>query len=103
MFTQALAQIESWHRLNGEGPWYWSWQAYIYGRAGQTERARRELGKLEKGSPHEQGNSLIMLWAHLGVGDKGEALADLEKGHSRHFKILTSLQVEPGLDAHAPH
>ena len=98
MFTQALAQIESWHRLNGEGPWYWSWQAYIYGRAGQTERARRELEKLEKVSRHEQVNPVIMLWAHLGVGDKEEALADLEKAHSEHFNILTSLKVEPAFD-----
>src|SRR6266849_8489431 len=92
MFTQALAQIESWHRLNGEGPWYWSWQAYIYGRAGQTERARREL---EKVSRHEQVNPVIMLWAHLGVGDKEEALADLEKAYSEHFVILATLKVEP--------
>jgi tetratricopeptide (TPR) repeat protein len=98
MFTQALAQIESWHRLNGEGPWYWSWQAYIYGRAGQTERARRELEKLEKVSRHEQVNPVIMLWAHLGVGDKEEALADLEKAYSEHFNILTTLKVEPAFD-----
>src|SRR5258708_30437616 len=61
MFTQALAQIESWHRLNGEGPWYWAWQAYIYGRAGQLERARRGLGKLGKVRPHEPGHPLISL------------------------------------------
>jgi len=98
MFTQALAQIESWHRLNGEGPWYWSWQAYIYGRAGQLERARRELEKLEKVSRHEQVNPVIMLWAHLGVGDKEEALADLEKAYSEHFGILATLKVEPAFD-----
>jgi len=98
MFTQALAQIESWHRLNGEGPWYWSWQAYIYGRAGQLERARRELEKLEKVSRHEQVNPVIMLWAHLGVGDKEEALADLEKAYSEHFVILATLKVEPAFD-----
>jgi len=98
MFTQALAQIESWHRLNGEGPWYWSWQAYTYGRAGQLERARRELEKLEKVSRHEQVNPVIMLWAHLGVGDKEEALADLEKAYSEHFGILTTLKVEPAFD-----
>jgi tetratricopeptide (TPR) repeat protein len=98
MFAQALAQTESWHRLNGEGPWYWSWLAYIYGRSGQLERARRELEKLEKMSRHEQVGSATMLWAHLGVGDKEEALADLEKAYSGHFGILTMLKVEPGFD-----
>ena len=39
-----------------------------------------------------------MLWAHLGVGDKEDALADLEKAYSEHFSILTTLKVEPAFD-----
>ena len=39
-----------------------------------------------------------MLWAHLGVGDKEEALADLEKAYSEHFGILATLKVDPGFD-----
>ena len=98
MFSQALAGAETSHRLYGEGPWYWSVLAYSYGRAGQLERARREVEKLEKVSQHEQVNPAIMLWAHLGVGDKEEALADLEKAYSEHFGILTTLKVEPAFD-----
>ncbi len=79
MFAQALADAEILPRLYGEGPWHWSVHAYIYGRAGQPERARRELEKLEKVSRHEQLDPVTMLWAHLGMGDKEEALADLEK------------------------
>jgi len=98
MFSQALAGAETSHRLYGEGPWYWSVLAYSYGRAGQLERARREVEKLEKMSQHEQVNPAIMLWAHLSVGDKEEALADLEKAYSEHFGILTTLKVEPAFD-----
>jgi hypothetical protein len=32
------------------------------------------------------------------VGDKEEALADLEKAYAQHFNIMTSLKVEPGFD-----
>jgi len=39
-----------------------------------------------------------MLWAHLGVGDKEEALADLEKAYSDHVNILITLKVEPAFD-----
>ena len=98
MFAQALADAEILRRLYGEGPWYWSRLAYIYGRAGQPERARHELEKLEEVSRHEQLDPVIMLWAHLGMGDKEEALADLEKAYSEHFGILTTLKVEPGFD-----
>jgi len=98
MFAQALAYAETLRRFYGAGPGYWAWLAYIYGRAGQPERARRELEKLEKVSGHEQLDPGAMLWAHLGMGDKEEALADLEKAYSGHFNILTTLKVEPGYD-----
>jgi DNA-binding winged helix-turn-helix (wHTH) protein/Flp pilus assembly protein TadD len=98
MFAQALGEAKLFRRLHGEGPWYWSLLAYIYGRAGQTERARRELDKLEKLSRQEQVNPLYMLWPHLGMGNKEEALADLEKAYSEHFGILTTLKVEPAFD-----
>ena len=98
MFAQALAQAEAWRRLFGEGPWYWSWLTYIYGRAGQLKRARLELEKLEKAGQHEQLDPVSMLWAHLGVGDKEEALVDLEKAYSEHSNFLTNLKVEPAYD-----
>src|SRR5712692_8163675 len=37
MFAEALADAERWRRVYGEGPWYWSTRAYIYGRAGRQE------------------------------------------------------------------
>ncbi len=98
MFAEALANTEKWRRVFGEGPWYWSIRTYIYGRAGRQERARRELEKLEQLDRRQQLDPVNMLWAHLGVGDKEEALADLEKAYSEHFSILTTLKVEPAFD-----
>ena len=54
MFEEALNESEKVGRLYGEGPWRWMVLAYIYGRAGQVERARRELEKLERLSRREQ-------------------------------------------------
>ena len=98
MFEQALADEEILRRFYGEGPWHWSLLAYIYGRAGQLGKARRELEKLERLSRHELLNPVIMLWAHLGMGNKEEALADLEKAYSEHFNNLTALKVDPAFD-----
>ena len=39
-----------------------------------------------------------MLWAHLGLGDKEEALADLEKLYSGHFGFLATLKVDSAFD-----
>jgi tetratricopeptide (TPR) repeat protein len=98
MFAQALAEPEQLHRLYGEGPPYWISLAYIYGQAGQLERARREVEKLEKLNRHEQVIPVLMLWGHLSVGDKEEALADLGKMYAQHQNGMTTLKVDPGLD-----
>src|SRR5712692_5120159 len=98
MFAQALSDAETLRRLYGEGPAYWMTLTYIYGRAGQLERARHQLEKLEKLSRHGQVDPVSMTWAHLGMGNKEEALADLEKAYSEHFSMLTTLKVEPGYD-----
>jgi DNA-binding winged helix-turn-helix (wHTH) protein/tetratricopeptide (TPR) repeat protein len=97
-FAEALAEAEVVRRFYGDGPWYWSNLAYIYGRAGQLERARRALEKLEKLSIHDPLDPVTMLWAHLGMGDKEEALADLDRAYSGHFPILITLRVEPAFD-----
>ncbi len=98
MFAEALADAEKWRRVYAEGPWYWSTRAYIYGRAGQQEKARRELEKLEQLNRRQQLDPINMLWAHLGMGHKDEALAYLEKAYSERFNILISLKVEPAFD-----
>ena len=49
-------------------------------------------------SRHEQVDPAIMTWAHLGVGDKEEALADLEKASSEHASMMITLKVDPAFD-----
>lgn len=98
MYVQALAEEEVMGRLYGEGAQHWAMLAYIYGREGQTERARRELEKLEKLSRQEQVSPLIMLWAHLGIGNKEEALVDLEEASAEHSMIMVTLKVDPAFD-----
>jgi DNA-binding winged helix-turn-helix (wHTH) protein/Tfp pilus assembly protein PilF len=98
ILTQALAHAETWGRVYGEGPVYWSLRAYAYGRAGHPVLARRELKKLEELSRNEQLDPATMIWAHLGVSDKEEALADMEKAYSQHFNLLTTLKVDPAFD-----
>ncbi len=44
-------------------------------------------------------NPVIMLWAHLGMGNKEEALADLEEAYSEHLNNLTTLKVDPAFDS----
>jgi DNA-binding winged helix-turn-helix (wHTH) protein/Tfp pilus assembly protein PilF len=98
MYAQALAEEEVLTRLYGQGSRHWMMLAYIYGRGGQTERARSALEKMEKLSRQEQVSPVFMLWAHLGIGDKEEALADLEKAYAEHSMIMVTLKVDPAFD-----
>jgi len=78
-----------------KGPWYWSVLTYSYGRAGQSS-GLDESWKTGKMSRHEQLDPVIMLWAHLGVGDKEEALADLEKAYFRALRFSDQPQGRTG-------
>lgn len=79
--------------------WYWSLMAYVYGRTGQLERAQRALQKLEKlvrRSPSQSARTLE-LSAYLGLGQKEEAIALLQKAYAEHSS-LTTLKVNRAYD-----
>lgn len=83
----------------GPTRWYWSLMAYVYGRTGQLERAQRALEKLEKlvrRSPSQSARTLE-LNAYLGLGQKEEAIALLQKAYAEHSS-LTTLKVNPAYD-----
>jgi tetratricopeptide (TPR) repeat protein len=76
----------------------WSWRAYIYGRSGQTARAHRALDELLQLNRTRAVDPMIIASAYLGVGDKDQALAWMERAYSQHSTELVSLKVNPGFD-----
>ena len=96
-FEQARNQADLQRRTYGDAALS-ARLAYIYGRAGQLEKARRELGKLEKITRTERPDLFAMSLAHLALGDKEEALADLTKACDEHYNFVTGLKVEPAFD-----
>lgn len=97
MFARALSEARG-NGIYGHGQWSWAMSAYIYGRAGEFEKARSELNKLEQLGTEEQLKPAVQVWAHLGLGDKEGALADLEKAYAQQSNIMTTLRVEPAFD-----
>ena len=97
-FADALTHIGSWRRIQ-DGPWIWSMEVYIYGRSGQPMKAQQVLAKLERWSRHsELGSTPILATAYVGVDNKDEAIAWLQKGYEEHSNALTSLKVDPIYD-----
>src|SRR6266478_1849835 len=97
MFAEARADLEK-ERPKMAAPWYWCNLAYIYGRSGQTAKARYALHELLQESRHKPVDARIIAWAYVGLGDKNQALAWLEKAYAQHSNELTALKVDPGYD-----
>jgi TolB-like protein/DNA-binding winged helix-turn-helix (wHTH) protein len=98
MFTEARANLEDMRRLRGEGDWYWGELAFIGGRTGQQELARRALKKLEDWNRRERVTTASLLLAYQGVGDSDKTLTYMEKAYAEHWNALTLLKVDPAYD-----
>jgi hypothetical protein len=55
--------------------------------------------KLEELNRHQQIDPAPFVWAYIGMGNKDQAFAWLEKAYSQHSYALITLKVEPGYDS----
>jgi TolB-like protein len=78
MFAEARAALEK-ERLKMAAPWYWYNPAYIYGRLGQTAKARYALHELLQENHHDPVDARIIAWVYAGFGDKDQAIAGSKK------------------------
>ncbi len=99
MYPEALADIEISKRVSGEGAWYWSAKARVFGQSGNEGEARRALEELEKMNKQHPVDPGALAWAHLGMGHQEEGLRWLEKAHEQHSNAMTTLKVDPVYDA----
>ncbi len=97
-FADALADIENSRRYSADVNW--SALIYVYGRSGQQKQARHALGKLkEQLAQHPQWNSMpALLNAYLGMGNKDEAFAWLQRASAQRSHALVALKVDPIYD-----
>jgi tetratricopeptide (TPR) repeat protein len=97
-FSEALARLEEWRRLAGDGTNIRSRLVYAYGRMGQRDKARAELRKLEAMNAAPPQDPVAMTMAYIGVGDNDAALSSMEKAYAERSNLLTALKVEPVYD-----
>jgi tetratricopeptide (TPR) repeat protein len=97
LFADAVADTAKWHRID-DGPGSWAIEAYVYGRSGQRVEARRALEKLQLLNRHRQMDPAAIVLAYVGMDNKEEAFAWLQKAYSEHSNALTTLKVDPIYD-----
>ncbi len=95
-FTEALADVDKWKRAV-DSPWPLAVQVYVYARAGQMARARLSLQKLQHMDPRQFLDPAAILMAHVGMDDRDETFAWLQKCYDARSP-LTTLKVDPMYD-----
>ncbi len=91
MYADALADIQNWRRLSGDGPQSML-LAYVSGRAGQQVEARQALRDLQL-RPGEKSYAFSIAVAYLGIGDNEKAIKWLQKSYTERT-ITIALRVD---------
>jgi TolB-like protein/DNA-binding winged helix-turn-helix (wHTH) protein/Tfp pilus assembly protein PilF len=97
LFADALADIEKWRRVD-DAPGSWAIEAYVFGRSGRRVEALRALEKLQQSNRRQQMDPASIALAYVGIDNKDEAFAWLQKAYSEHSNAITTLKVDPIYD-----
>ena len=98
-FKDALADIEAWRQTAGDAPWVWAAEAYVYGRSGDSAKARHALQKVQQVSRSWQIDPTPSLdIAYGGTATNDEWLTWLEKACEERSNVLIDMKVDPMYD-----
>jgi TolB-like protein/DNA-binding winged helix-turn-helix (wHTH) protein len=81
-----------------DSPYYWSQEAYLYGRMGRLADAKHSLNSLFTLNRRQPADAALVARAYLGVDNKELALLWLEKAYAQRSYSMTALKVDPIYD-----
>jgi len=97
-FAEAIADAGEWQR-RADNEWSRALLSYVYGRAGRESDAQRELERAKKMSGHQPFDPLPIALAYIGLNDKDQAFAWLNKAVANRSPSLAALKVDPIYDS----
>jgi serine/threonine protein kinase/tetratricopeptide (TPR) repeat protein len=96
----AIAELEDAQRLAGEtGRGRSAYQGAAYARAGEQAKARDVLKELQHAAQSRYVPPTELAMIHAALGEKEQALAELERGYQERSNEMVGLKVEPMLDS----
>jgi TolB-like protein/DNA-binding winged helix-turn-helix (wHTH) protein/Tfp pilus assembly protein PilF len=98
MLKEAAAELERAVSLSGGSPLYVASLAHARGLAGQRTEAMKLIEDLKEMSRHRFVSSYDLALAHLGVGEKDQALALLGQAVEERTPRIAFLGIEPRFD-----
>jgi eukaryotic-like serine/threonine-protein kinase len=97
MYAEAISEHQKAMSLAGETTSELCYLGYAFAKSGQRNRALSILNQLKKTKEYISPYELATLY--LGLEEKGEALALLEKAYAAHDLQMQYLKVDPHLDS----
>ncbi len=98
MFNEAIAEHEKAVALLPETPLYLGMLGNVYGLAGKKARALKVLDQLNKQSKRKYVAPYDIALVYIGLGDKDQAFAWLEKAYQAHSNDMSNLKQDPMFD-----
>ena len=83
----------------GRDPWILWDLGYASAVSGQHDQARQVLAELHERAQHVYVRSLVFAWVSIGLDQKDQAFAWLEKAYEEHEPYLTLLHADPVYDS----
>jgi Flp pilus assembly protein TadD len=96
-FSDAIAAYQEAIKRGRSTPSTQIFLGAAYARAGDRERARAILKKLQTGEEYVSPGELAVL--HAALDDKGQAFASLERAYEAHDPQLQYIGVSPAFDS----
>ena len=98
MFEEAIAEFQKGSDLSDGSTYARARLGYAYAVAGKASEAQKVLGELKYLSNRKYVSAYDIALIHLGLGEKDQAFAWLERAYEERCPTLEFLKVEPSLD-----
>jgi len=99
MYPQALEQFSKGRQLSGDQPVMIALYGHTLGLSGDAAGARKALADLQHLAQSRYVSSLYFASIHLGLGEKSDALDELDRAYKEHNDYLAYLGVDPIADS----
>jgi tetratricopeptide (TPR) repeat protein len=99
MYPEAIAALQRELVHSRRSPLILSSLASVYGLAGRKREAVKLIDELKERSRHHHISPSLFADAYLGLGEKDEAMAWLERAYEEHDQWMVNIESYPGWDA----
>jgi TolB-like protein/DNA-binding winged helix-turn-helix (wHTH) protein/tetratricopeptide (TPR) repeat protein len=98
MYQEALQDAEKGLAISHRHPTFLSFAAFVHGRLGNMEQARKLVEEMRSASKTSAVSSLLLATAFAGIGKQKEAMQALEEGYRTRDSDMVGLNSSPWLE-----